>query len=363
MSKGLNKLQKSYDKFLTEVIKKSTLFNFNPTNLDKEKNKFIKNKKYAPQFEYDSLDTLSLMYKDILSSLTIHEKKGNPIINQVLIGKKTELLNKFELCTSVGTDKFTKNSIKVYGKPSASLIKKAKEILSEPSTTTKQSYVHSDEVILQLKKYFRQLSISGWKIKKVDLVTSANVNCEKRRLELKKRERMQQNYIDRLKVHEIGTHALRFENGRLQPLEILKYGLANYLSTEEGLAMYSEEISGVSSQEIKRNYAGRVLAVHYALQFGFDKTYKNLLKYFKPKVALKLTIRAKRGLADTSKPGGFTKDHVYLKGYLEVKNYAKKHSLKDLYIGKVGIKDLDNLKKTNLLIEPNFLPLYLQDKN
>ena len=40
---------------------------------------------------------------------------------------------------------------------------------------------------------------------------------------------------------QFGVHVLRAENGDLQPFKIFKNGLANSLSTEEGLATYMEE--------------------------------------------------------------------------------------------------------------------------
>ena len=55
-------------------------------------------------------------------------------------------------------------------------------------------------------------------------------------------------------------------------------------------------------------------------------------------------------MSDTSSKGAYTKDAVYLKGFFDVLNFAKKHDIDELYIGKVGISDLPLLKKSEFAI-------------
>ena len=64
-------------------------------------------------------------------------------------------------------------------------------------------------------------------------------------------------------------------------------------------------------------------------------------------IAWKISLKVKRGLYDTSKKLAFTKDIVYFKGERMVEKYLQKkeNSLKDLYIGKVGIEDMKILKE------------------
>ena len=42
-------------------------------------------------------------------------------------------------------------------------------------------------------------------------------------------------------AHEIMTHIYRLENGRRQPYAIFALGTAQYLATEEGLAIYNQK--------------------------------------------------------------------------------------------------------------------------
>lgn len=51
-------------------------------------------------------------------------------------------------------------------------------------------------------------------------------------------------------------------------------------------------------------------------------------------------------MSDTSKPGGFLKDYIYLKGDLLVTDYLKTGGdIEDLMLGKVGLRDVAILKK------------------
>ncbi|MFH0837758.1 MAG: tyrosine/phenylalanine carboxypeptidase domain-containing protein, partial [Patescibacteria group bacterium] len=77
--------------------------------------------------------------------------------------------------------------------------------------------------------------------------------------------------------------------------------------------------------------------------------------------AWRVALKAKRGLGDTGKPGAFTKDFVYYKGYKMVKDFAAKGGdLRDLYYGKINLSDLEIVKKVKGLKSPIYLPSYLR---
>jgi len=158
--------------------------------------------------------------------------------------------------------------------------------------------------------------------------------------------------VKRLTAHEILVHYMRYYNGKIANVKILETGTSNYIETEEGLAVYFEELKGVLSKAQMFIYAGRVIATYYALNNSFYNVFQKLKSYgFENEEAFAITARAKRNLSDTSKKGGFTKDYVYFSGYIKIKKYAKKNDLKDLFIGKIRIEDVKNLKK---FIKNNF---------
>ncbi|MFW5645035.1 MAG: tyrosine/phenylalanine carboxypeptidase domain-containing protein, partial [Bacteroidota bacterium] len=76
------------------------------------------------------------------------------------------------------------------------------------------------------------------------------------------------------------------------------------------------------------------------------EVYDEMKKYFRKEIAFKLALRAKRGISDTSEPGGCTKDHLYLKGYYEIRSFIENGgSYSDLYIGKTGLSHINKLHK------------------
>jgi len=126
---------------------------------------------------------------------------------------------------------------------------------------------------------------------------------------------------------------------------MFEFGFPWYLDTEEGFAAYNEFKCGLLSPKILRNYAGRVIANHLSLSNSFSRVYNHLLEYFTRQDAWNLTLRSKRGLTNTALPGAFTKDHLYLKGFLKVKEFADSGGdMKKLYVGKIGIEHVPLLR-------------------
>ena len=68
----------------------------------------------------------------------------------------------------------------------------------------------------------------------------------------------------------------------------------------------------------------------------FVKTYHALMNEFSldKEFAFTLTTRVYRG-------GGFTKDYLYLTGFIDILNVAKERSIDNLLVGKTGLLDFD----------------------
>ncbi len=311
-----------------------------PINVEKERKTFIKNKgAYNPQFEYEKIDETFDDYKHILKEMSF----GETTIEKLYDQRKKELIKKIELLQQIGSEKFSTTSMKLYKGPEEELVKTAYSILQLPPSS-KAKKIPRREAITLLRKVFNALQLK-YTITSIGIITSANVSTEKRLLELKKRERFSEDYTKRLIVHEIGTHVLRTENGLLQELKIFRTGFPDYIETEEGIAAYNEYRTGLMTNSILRNYAGRVIAVHYALVNDFMSTYKHLRKFFQEKTAWKLTLRAKRGIGDTAQKGAYTKDAVYLRGFLKILKFTEQHDIAELYVGKIGIQHVSLLEK------------------
>uniref|UniRef100_H2Z5I7 Uncharacterized protein n=1 Tax=Ciona savignyi TaxID=51511 RepID=H2Z5I7_CIOSA len=155
-------------------------------------------------------------------------------------------------------------------------------------------------------------------------------------------------WVEGLLRHEIGTHHLRFHNNRQQIWQSSKVrrqlGLKPANPTEEGLA----SIHSVLMRKDPSLWRSAILyyTVYKASQMSFCDLFEDLGQYMDdPEVRWDYCLRTKRGQSDTSKPGCFCKDQVYLTGILAL--LARRHTL-DFHLlctmGKVSHEDLEMLR-------------------
>ncbi|MGM5483789.1 MAG: tyrosine/phenylalanine carboxypeptidase domain-containing protein [Nanobdellota archaeon] len=256
--------------------------------------------------------------------------------------KIKENKKKLNMLASIGKPDFSEKSYQLYGFPDQELIDKAKKIL-ELESVIDNGELNPQSAKKMLKKYLDSLHLD-WKITTKKMLSYASITPSKKTVTLCSKRKFSEKTIKRLAVHEIGTHGVRYLNARLQPLSIFK-NFPGYLSTEEGLAAFNEELNGYLSDETLRRYAGRVLAVDYAKDHDLIETYVFLKKYFDKNSAFNIAFRVKRGLPNSESKGCFTKDYLYLKGFFRIKNYIKDNPLKYLYYGKVNIDYVKLIKK------------------
>lgn len=341
---------KEADKALYDIGKKISFLAVNPKNESREKKKFFSGRAYEPQFRYEPYRTnIDRMIKKLQAIKTNRSYMG-----QILEQKKQKHMNRFLMLRSRGDSSFTGYSLKLYGRPNKMVVRKAKRLLySEPEK--KSEKLTPREVMEILREALKVYGFS-WEVKQKLMSAEAAVQQSKKRVLIKKGKKFSLAFMKRLIAHEIGTHVLRVENGLLQPYSIFATGFPGYLETEEGLAVVNEERAGVLSKSTLKMYAGRAVAVSMALDNSFRGIYKHLRDYFPKEQAWRITARAKRGIADTSQPGGLTKDYQYLNGYFKVKNYLKKHNINNLYYGKVSMRHAKMLGKIPDLVKPRYLP-------
>ena len=171
-------------------------------------------------------------------------------------------------------------------------------------------------------------------------------------------------HIEALIAHEIETHILTAENGAHQPYALFRNGCANYLDTQEGMAIFNQNRIYSPFHE-KRYYPPRnVLGLAYGLEHSFAETRKYLHEElgYTPEKALSQAITIKRGLSDTSEAGGFTKSIVYFRGLRAIEHFVKDGGdLTRLYVGKISLDDLELVEKIEELQAPLLLPSFLRE--
>ena len=353
---------KKMDKDLIEVDSKiKLLYHLKPTNLESEKKKFLDNPNKDPQFEYPQLKFDPVELTHALEKI----KPDNSPLGKIFQAKKKEIFNKISLIEAIDEERFSEISIKLFGKPGKDDLLNAKKLITEidiENIKKQESIFTEEDAIKRFNEIFAKYGLKNWKAKIKDSMVADCIAGKNNRLFIRKGARFNKERIESLIVHEIETHILTAENGKMQPYEIFNRGLANYLQTQEGMAMWNVEQQ--RKHPFSQNYSAlaHVIAIDSALKHSFSKTYATLIELGIPATtAFKSCLKAKRGISDTSKPGAFTKDLVYYKGYYQVREFIEKGGqLRDLYIGKMDVADVDRAKEISGVRDAMILPGWLK---
>jgi len=336
------------------------LSHLKPINLKEERTKFYVDPTYNPQFEYKEL---SFDPNNLYTRLKRIEYPETPI--GILWKKKAnEIIRKIELLEARGTDSFTDKSIQLYGAPDDALVQEALDqikLMPDKFPEPKKIF-NSKEAKDIFDKAIQDYGLKGWRVKIMEELVSDAVAGKENTISIRKEAKFTQDRLKGTIAHELETHAFTAMNGAVQPYKIFQRGLADYLTTEEGLAVYNQEQTE-SSETVKKYWpASSVIGIHIGLSGSFADIYAEILKHgFEAERAWRVALKAKRGLEDTSQPGSFTKDFVYFKGFKMIEKFVKEGGdLKDLYYGKTNLEDLDIVKKVKGLKAPIYLPSYLR---
>lgn len=348
------------DEQLNEIDAKiKLLYHLKPLNLETEKKKFFENHNYNPQFEYPNLKFDPVELVEQLNKITLDDS----VLGEIYQEKKQEIHLKIQLLEAIGEENFSDFSRKLFGQPQENDRKNVENLLSKIDFDEKQieQQYPAEKAKIEFEKTFEHYGLKKWEVLLKENMVSDCVAGKNNRLFLKQDSLFSKERIKSLIVHEIETHILTAENGKLQPYEIFNRGLANYLVTQEGLAIYNVE--KIRSQPFKKNYNAlkHVICIYHALRHSFSECFKILIAFGISKdQAFKACIKAKRGFYDTGSPGAFTKDFIYFKGYQQIKNFIDNGGdIKKLYIGKFNLEDLQKIANIPGLSEPKHLPDWL----
>ena len=175
--------------------------------------------------------------------------------------------------------------------------------------------------------------------------------------------------------HEAFVHIATTLSGRAQTaLPILAAGHPGTTRTQEGLAVFSELISGAIDPDRLQRLADRVLGIQMAIE-GAD--FLEVYRWFCEQTggdreqAFENTRRIFRG--GVLRGGApFTKDVVYLDGLLRVHNFLRSavaagraDCIQLLFVGKLDIEDvpaLCHLAEQGALAAPRFVPPWAEDR-
>ena len=154
---------------------------------------------------------------------------------------------------------------------------------------------------------------------------SANAVATSTKIKLRRDARFTRNDARQLLHHEAHIHVATSLNGRAQEdLPILAIGHPGTTRTQEGLAVYSEYLSGTLELDRLRRLADRIVAVQLVADGAdFVESYRWFLdRTGDAEQSFESTRRIFRGAPIT---GGapFTKDCAYLSGFLSVATFVR----------------------------------------
>lgn len=355
---------RSIDRTLAQIDESLMLIKLlKPTNLNEERERARVDRRYDPILQYASLEIDLDATEARLLELTPDE---SPI--GALLGKKrAELLQRVSLLRARGKARaFSDASRALFGAPTSVLLAAARSFLSsrmasglpQPESET----CSAEEAAAAFDEVLQRYGLHDWRVEITPrLVADCTVGGGK--VYVRKGAAFSPEHVQALIAHEIETHVLTAENGSHQPYDIFRRGTANYLDTQEGMAIVNQNRVLSTNHEKRLGSARSLLGLEYALGHSFCETLAYLegeLGY-RPEKALQKTFDFKRGLSHTSEAGAFTKSVVYFRGQRAIEQFLKDGGdMRRLYVGKIAIEDLPLLDAMDDLKEPLILPHFLR---
>ncbi|XP_059926917.1 microtubule-associated tyrosine carboxypeptidase [Gadus macrocephalus] len=299
-----------------------------PLNLEQERQAFFQaDYKYEPQFEYSQPEPSSVLEK---------YKEGSGLFLQQAVGIMECVLRKFESY---------ENFEEVTG---GSVLPKSRVWAAVRKYLQKEHCV--GEVVVCLSEEL--LSQAVMMVERCRPTLTINLGGAR------------QHWLEGMLRHEIGTHYLRGVNNNLQPWSTAvgrkQFGLKPANPTEEGLASLHSVL--LRKQPYLWRAALLYYTVYHAASMSFSQLFGHIARFVQdPAVRWEYCLRAKRGQMDTSQPGCFSKDQVYLDGILRILRHRRTIDFKMLTsLGKVSFEDVDRLRPLAVLRRTR-IPHFMQD--
>ena len=334
------------DKKLHRMLRSFELLAFvNPINTAAEQRRFAKNKyNELPSFKYSPIKVSPFELKQSLSSLQT-AKISDVSIRYMYETVINSYFDKIDLLASLNTKKFLYNSLRYFGRPSKQDIQNANYLLhlpAIPSEPDRAPYLPTEQAMGLFKDALEAYGISC----KIELsnkvISQVMVLNSRQTILIRPDAKFTIKDANALIEHEIGVHMVTTQNSNLQQLKLFNLGLPVNTRTQEGLAILSEYLSGNITLKRLRKLAMRVIVTDMMCNGAdfiecFD--YLNRDLNVGSSDAYTIVTRIFRG-------GGFTKDYLYLSGFVQTLKLWKDHvSFKPLLIGKTSMDFYDLIEE------------------
>lgn len=328
------------DRNLDGLVRRIELLSYvNPLNVEKEKHRFFASKYlYEPVFKYPKQNFNPYKLHRMFFAQPL-EKITDPKLYQLFRDVLYHYANMVQCIETIGRGKeFYYNSLRIYGSPRERDVENAKFILHFPEESPSrdlEKVFSAKDAREYFEDFSKQYSFPLNIRFSTHIAADAMVSNATQTLMIKRNAKFSKNQLLTLANHEIGVHLVTTFNGLLQPLKIFSHGFPKNVETQEGLAVFSEYMSGALTLKRLKELAYRVIASDSLIKgYSFSDTFDLIHNQHKlnKHEAFSITLRAHRG-------GGFTKDRLYLSGLRKIyRRYKENRSMDTLLTGKVALE-------------------------
>jgi hypothetical protein len=331
--------------------------------LVEEKKKFIESKwEYIPEFKYKEI---RLDFKELREKVEKIEIPEIPLSN-IYKRKKEEVLNKIKFLKAVDSwdnEKQTKfSNILFWNIDEDNVLFCEEELVNRKQAKQEEDLLNFEDIKWYINK-FNHIYWIDIKLKISDKASRFVMSGDT--LHYKSWATVGKKEMRSIIAHEIEWHYLRRINWRKLEYKIFASWTAKYLEIDEWIAVYNQN-RFLNNTDFKYYW---IYEWYFLLNFALNNSYNNLLekllefyKYDLWKVFDRI-VRIKRWFQKANDEWVFYKDVVYLNGFFKINKFIEQGwSLKELYLWKMWIEDLEELKESyfmKLKFNENKIPFFL----
>ena len=312
--------------------------------------------------------------------------RGDNEVERFLCRTCDSMATAARMLLGIGTRDFYHQSVELYGRPrglssdrrttNLDLARHFEQVIagfSPPPSADDEATLDAEQAAASLRERFATFfAAQAVKVKLVERLggTASSTGAE---IRLKRDARYSPRDVRQIEVHEGQVHMATTLNGRAQPvLPFLGMPTPRTTRTQEGLAVFTEFITGSTSHARVRRLCERTFAIDRAED---GASFLDLYRFYRERghdehTSFDCARRVVRGgLVEGGAP--FTKDGCYLDGFLRVTNFLRLALTKGqsqlvrlLFVGKVAVDDVplfERLAKEGILAEPIHLPAWARD--
>lgn len=337
-------------------------------------------KPVVPKYQFDR-------EKETLRSIAkISKQYGH--LGTVIEETALSFLTALRMLESVGTKRFLRLSVELYGQPTdtltlgnASTLRAATRFLKAAQRFRVANILPAESYCVLPETVAKRVRTAARRVfydKEIKVITTGKLiskaSAGPRRVRIRNTASFAAHDIAQLIQHELLVHTLTLINGRRQKLRVLGLNSPRTTTTQEGLAVFAEFITNAIDVSRLRRISARVRAIQMGLD-GAD--FLDLFHFFLNQGQDELeayysSVRIFRG-GNTRGSIVFTKDVVYLRGFIEVHHFFLSALEKERYLhphylfaGRLRTDDIKNLEEyfeAGILASPHYEPDWIQNRS